>query len=130
MKVMYVYIVKCADQSYYTGVTNDIERRLAEHNSGEDENAYIYHRRPVELVFCEMLNNPNEAIELEKQIKGWTRKKKEALIQRNWSRLKELAVCKNFTSHKYYSKNKINASSKRHGSTSLTMTNTEHRNQF
>ncbi len=113
---MYVYIVKCADQSYYTGVTNNIERRIAEHNSGEDENSYIYHRRPVELVFCEMLINANEAIELEKQIKGWTRKKKEALIQRNWKRLKELAVCKNSTSHKFFN------SKRGHGSTSLTMT--------
>lgn len=101
---MYVYIVKCSDGSYYTGVTNDIERRIAEHNSGEDENAYIFSRRPVELVFCEMLINPNEAIELEKQIKGWSRKKKEALIERNWDKLKKLAVCKNLTSHKYYSK--------------------------
>ncbi len=106
MKFMYVYIVKCSDASYYTGVTNDIERRIAEHNSGEDENAYIFSRRPVELVFCEILIDAREAIELEKQIKGWTRKKKEALIERNWDKLKKLAVCRNHTSHRNYNQQK------------------------
>lgn len=118
---MYIYIVKCSDNSYYTGVTNDIERRIAEHNSGEDENAYIFNRRPVKLVFCELLINPKEAIELEKQIKGWTRKKKEALIQRNWERLKELASCKNSTSHKFDNKKKKGSASLGNGSTPLTM---------
>lgn len=122
MKTMYVYIVKCRDSSYYTGLTNDIERRMAEHNSGEDQNAYIYHRRPVELVFCETLNDTNQAIELEKQIKGWTRKKKEALIERNWEKLKQLAVCKNITSHKNFTLNSERVAPSAHGSTPLTMT--------
>ncbi|NBC84255.1 MAG: GIY-YIG nuclease family protein [Bacteroidetes bacterium] len=102
MKYFNVYILKCADGTYYTGVTNSIERRLAEHIEGYDPNAYTFHRRPVELVFCESCISPHEAIDLEKQIKGWSRKKKEALIERNWYKLKELAVCKNLTSHKNY----------------------------
>ena len=104
MKRMYVYIVKCKDNSYYTGVTNDVERRVIEHNIGENQSAYTFERRPVTLVFWEHFNNPNQAIEFEKQVKGWSRNKKEALIERNWGKLKELAVCKNETSHKNYKK--------------------------
>ncbi|MCI0750827.1 MAG: hypothetical protein L0Y35_03235 [Flammeovirgaceae bacterium] len=55
----------------------------------------------MKLVFWEKFNNPDHAIEFEKQVKGWGRKKKQALIDRNWDRLKELAVCKNET---HYSK--------------------------
>ncbi len=99
---MYVYIVKCCDNSYYTGVTKDLNKRLSEHNSGMDAACYTYTRRPVQLVFCQEFADPNEAIKAEKQIKGWSRKKKEALIQRNWQKLKELAQCKNETSHKNF----------------------------
>ncbi|MRX48646.1 GIY-YIG nuclease family protein [Pedobacter puniceum] len=95
MKCYYVYILKCRDNSYYTGVTNNIERRIEEHQSGEDKNAYTYNKRPVKLVFCEDFIEINQAIAFEKQIKGWTRKKKEAIIENNWMKLKELAACKN-----------------------------------
>ena len=125
MKCMYVYILKCSDGSYYTGVTNDIKRRMIEHNAGEDENAYTFKRRPVELVFCEMLTAPKEAIELEKQIKRWTRKKKEALIERNWHKLKELAVCKNLTSHRNFQKKNKRITSSAHGSTQFILSQTK-----
>ena len=104
MKTYYVYILKCSDNSYYTGVTNDINRRLSEHKEGINNKSYTYKRRPLYLVFCESFININEAIDFEKQVKGWSRKKKEALIERNWKKLKELAECKNLTSHKYYNK--------------------------
>ncbi len=87
----YVYILKCSDNSYYTGITNDIERRLREHNEGIDKKSYTYRRRPVELVFFERFSNPTHAIEFEKQIKGWRREKKEALIKRDWELLKQLS---------------------------------------
>ena len=76
MKYYYVYILKCNDDSYYTGVTNDIEKRLGEHNSDHSVTAYTYKRRPVQLVYCQQFNDIKQAIELEKQIKGWSRKKK------------------------------------------------------
>ena len=97
MKSYYVYIVKCRDNSYYTGVTNDFERRIDEHNGGNDKNSYTFSRRPVELVFQYEFNNINEAIAFEKQLKGWTRKKKEAVISGDWDILKVLAACKNET---------------------------------
>jgi len=99
---MYVYILKCKDGSYYVGVTNDIERRLREHNEGIHPEAYTFKRRPVELVYQEFYHDAISAIEAEKQLKGWSRKKKEALIARNWERLHELAKCKNETSHENY----------------------------
>ena len=104
MKNMFVYILLCSDKSYYTGVTNNIEKRFAEHCEGADTKAYTYRRRPLKLVFCEQFIDPKEAIDFEKQVKGWSRKKKEAVIADNWNRLKELAICKNETSHLNYKK--------------------------
>ena len=95
MKTYYVYIVQCTDNSYYTGVTNDIERRIAEHNQGEDKQAYTYRKRPVKLVWHEYYNDINQGIEKEKQIKGWNRKKKEALINNDFDQLVALSNLKN-----------------------------------
>ena len=91
MDTLCVYILKCADDSYYTGVTNDIQRRLFEHNTVEDRKSYLFSRRPFQLVFCEYFPTPAQAIDFEKKVKGWTRKKKEALIKRDWEKLNELA---------------------------------------
>lgn len=99
MKTYYVYIVQCSDQSYYTGMTNNIERRLYEHNQGINPDCYTYKRRPVKLMFVQDFNNPINAIAAEKQIKGWNRKKKEALFNDDWNQIHELAKCKNQTSH-------------------------------
>ncbi len=95
MKTMYVYIVECSDKKYYTGVTNDIERRLLEHNEGIDKKSFTYTRRPVKLVYCEKFIDPNQAIEFEKQVKGWSRAKKQALIKRDWETLVNLSNLKN-----------------------------------
>ena len=86
-----VYILECSDGSYYVGVTNDIERRLYEHNNDENSKAYTFSRRPVRAVFEEHFHDINQAIDFEKQIKGWRRKKKEALIKGEWERLPELS---------------------------------------
>ena len=90
----YVYIVECKDWSYYTGVTNDIETRLWEHETGQDDKAYTSTRRPVELKYVEIFYDIDQAIAREKQIKGWSRKKKQALIAENFEKLKELAKSK------------------------------------
>ena len=100
MNYYYVYILKCSDKSYYTGVTNDMNRRLYEHQNGINPTAYTHNKRPVELVFCDYFTDINQAIAFEKQVKGWTRKKKEAIIADNWEKLKELSICKNESNHK------------------------------
>ncbi|MEY4876520.1 MAG: hypothetical protein RL708_1669 [Bacteroidota bacterium] len=95
MKNMYVYILLCSDNSYYTGVTNDVEGRFKEHQDGFVNECYTYARRPLQLKFYELFNTPQEAIKFEKQIKKWSRAKKEALIERNWEKLKLLSKSKN-----------------------------------
>ena len=91
MKRMYVYILECSDGSYYSGVTNNADKRLEQHNLGVEKKSYTYTRRPVKIVFCEMFNSPIQAIAFEKQIKGWSRKKKKAIIEGNWHLLPELS---------------------------------------
>ena len=84
-------MLRCRDGSFYTGVTNNVEKRLREHQEGVDPTCYTYKRRPIELVFCETFDSINTAIEKEKQIKGWSRRKKEALIKRNYEFLPVLS---------------------------------------
>ncbi len=89
--MLYVYILKCSDNSYYTGVTNNLENRFYQHQEGLDETCYTYSRRPLELKYFEVINDNKQAIKREKQIKGWSRVKKEALINGNWGNLVEFS---------------------------------------
>jgi putative endonuclease len=91
MKQYFVYILLCNDNSYYTGITNDLERRMFEHENGTDPASYISKRRPVKLVFYENFPDPVQAISFEKQVKGWSRAKKAAIINGNWDLLPELS---------------------------------------
>ena len=91
MKQYFVYIVRCDDGSYYTGITNDARRRADEHNIGLDTHCYTYTRRPVELVYAADFSDVNDAIRWEKQIKGWSRRKKEALIADDWEAVRRNA---------------------------------------
>ena len=97
MKTYFVYILKCNDNSYYTGFTNNLERRVGEHLSGKKKDCYTFDKRPIELVWFETFNDVLNAIAIEKQIKGWSRRKKEALIQQDWDRLVQYS--KNYTQH-------------------------------
>ncbi|HEV7292568.1 MAG TPA: GIY-YIG nuclease family protein [Devosia sp.] len=86
-----VYILRCADGAYYTGLTRrPVEERVWQHNAGVVE-AYTKSRRPVELVYAESYERIIDAIERERQIKGWTRRKKEALIRGDFDALQDLA---------------------------------------
>lgn len=78
MKPFYVYILRCADASYYTGHTDDLDRRLEQHNSQDAEvDSYVSRRLPVELVFVECMGTRAEAFELNAGLKsGLERKKK------------------------------------------------------
>ena len=86
----FMYILECSDGSYYTGSTNDLDRRLNEHQSGFGAN-YTAIRLPVKLIYYEEYERIDEAFYREKQVQGWTRKKKEALIKGNPELLSELA---------------------------------------
>ncbi|MDA0988719.1 MAG: GIY-YIG nuclease family protein [Chloroflexi bacterium] len=90
----YVYILRCADGRYYTGYTDDMERRLTAHKM-RTYSGYTSVKLPVELVFVEDCGTRDEAFRKERQIKGWTRAKKEALIAGDWNELPILAHAKN-----------------------------------
>ncbi|MBA2611243.1 MAG: GIY-YIG nuclease family protein [Bacteroidetes bacterium] len=89
--MLYFYILKCSDESYYVGVTNNVESRLFQHQEGIIETCYTFSRRPLELKYYEIIEDNLQAIKREKQIKGWTRAKKEALIAQNWDKLIEFS---------------------------------------
>ena len=101
MKLYYIYILRCNDNSLYVGITSDLDNRLMEHNAGKYADAYTYSRRPVILVFYQAFTEPNQAIEFEKKIKKWSRAKKQALIDEDFDRLQDLSECRNATHHKY-----------------------------
>ena len=77
-----VYILRCADNSYYTGHTDNLEERIAKHKVGAIE-GYTSTKLPVRLVFSEEFPTREEALTCERQIKGWSRRKKEALMRGN-----------------------------------------------
>jgi len=80
MREFYVYILKCRDGSYYTGQACDVESRVNTHKLGIIKSCYTYRRRPLELVYVAALPTRKDAFAAERQIKNWSRKKKEALI--------------------------------------------------
>jgi len=116
MKTYWVYMLLCSDESFYTGVTNNVGLRLDQHNQGIDRNCYTFTRRPVALVHCAEFRYIDQAIDWEKQLKGWSRKKKLALIENDWARISELA--KNYRERFGNSSPEHKAESSRHPSTS------------
>jgi putative endonuclease len=102
MKLYCVYILECSDKLLYTGITNNISRRLDEHNVGADKNSFTFKRRPVEVIFHQEFNDVNQAIWFEKKIKKWSAQKKRALANGDEILLKLLGECRNES----HSKNK------------------------
>ena len=91
-----MYILLCNDGSYYTGSTNNLELRLKQHFAGEGANHTKKHP-PVELLYYEEFDRIDEAFNREKQVQGWSKKKKEALINREYGKLPELS--RNYTQY-------------------------------
>ena len=87
----WVYVLRCSDDSYYTGHTDDLDRRLAQHRAGTFP-GYTQSRLPVELMYTSDFPTREEALAMERRIKGWTRAKKEALFRGDWQRLRELSA--------------------------------------
>jgi putative endonuclease len=95
MKTYYVYILECSDGTFYIGISSNMERRLYEHKSGLDKEAYSYSRRPIVLKWLQGFSDPKQAIAFEKQLKGWSRRKKLALMAEDWDKL--VKYSKNYT---------------------------------
>jgi tRNA/rRNA methyltransferase len=90
MNYFHVYILKCNDNSYYVGHTDNIENRISEHRSAKYR-GYTSKRLPVDVVFVQSFGTRDEAFNAERQIKKWSRTKKEALIEGNFSKISLLA---------------------------------------
>jgi len=90
MKSGWVYILKCADSTYYSGSTSNLLKRIAQHNVGSFS-GYTSARRPVTLIWSEQFVDISDAVRAEGQIKGWSRRKKEALISGDYDLLRLLA---------------------------------------
>ena len=99
--MFWVYILRCADSSYYTGHTDNLDTRMGEHQSGYC-GGYTASRLPVELVWTQECTTREEALAAEMQVKGWGRNKKEAMIRGDWDQVAQLAkknFSKNVTDH-------------------------------
>ncbi|WP_087745799.1 MULTISPECIES: GIY-YIG nuclease family protein [unclassified Acidovorax] len=88
--MFWVYILRCADASYYTGHTDNLEKRIGEHQSGIT-GGYTSTRLPVELVWTQECSTREEALAAELQVKGWSRRKKEALLTGDWAAVSKFA---------------------------------------
>jgi predicted GIY-YIG superfamily endonuclease len=84
----WVYILECADGSYYAGHTDDLDLRMAQHEAGTFA-GYTAQRKPLKLVYAQALSSRQEALAAEMQIKRWSRRKKEALIRGDWELLRQ-----------------------------------------
>ncbi|MBY0339631.1 MAG: GIY-YIG nuclease family protein [Rhodocyclaceae bacterium] len=91
MQAFWVYMLRCSDGSYYTGHTDNLDLRVAQHVTGAITSCYTYTRRPVTLVFSQSTPTREEALASEQQIKGWSRKKKEAMVCGDWAEVARLA---------------------------------------
>ena len=87
----YVYILRCADGTYYTGHTDDLDVRMGQHGRGEGSK-YTSKRRPLSLVWATDLQTRTEAFELERRLHGWSRAKKEALMRGDFEALPSLSL--------------------------------------
>ena len=96
MNTYCVYMVMCIDGTYYVGITNDVDRRVAEHNLGVDEGAYTHSRRPVVAVHVSEFSEVLQAIACEKKLKGWSHAKKSALARGDWQMIQALSKSKNY----------------------------------
>ncbi|MFO1151276.1 MAG: GIY-YIG nuclease family protein [Alsobacter sp.] len=89
---VWLYVLRCADGSYYVGTTRvDPEIRVSEHNAGVHPRAWTARRRPVTLAFSEPFADASDAVAAERQVKGWRREKKDALIRRDFALLPALS---------------------------------------
>ncbi|MDB9781626.1 GIY-YIG nuclease family protein [Winogradskyella sp.] len=99
-----MYMLKCSDDSIYTGLTNTIDRRLEEHRLGLNKECYTFKRRPLKLIFHQEFRQFEQAEYYEKKIKKWSRSKKLALANEDFELLKDLSICKNETNSENYKK--------------------------
>ncbi|HEO1402810.1 TPA: GIY-YIG nuclease family protein [Legionella pneumophila] len=93
--MFWFYILQCSDKSYYTGQTDNLEKHLTQHQDKMIPGCYTSTRLPIQLKFSQEFMSREEALSAERQIKGWSRRKKEALINGDWQALSDYSKRKN-----------------------------------
>jgi len=91
VRLYYVYMLRCFDGTFYVGVTNNVERRVAKHDYGTFPTCYTYNRRPLRLVSVSEFHWVEEAIAFEKRLKSWSHRKKRAFAEQKWPDLTRYA---------------------------------------
>ena len=89
--MFWIYMLRCADTSFYVGHTDDLEQRLSQHDRGTFQQCYTFQRRPVTLVYCQSFVTRAEALAMERRVKGWNRAKKVALQNGDWREISRIA---------------------------------------
>ena len=97
----YMYILECSDGTYYTGYTMDLDKRIVEHQEGKGAN-HTKERLPIRLLYVEEYQKIYSAYYRKKQIQGWKRDKKQALMEGKFGDLIGFTECKNKTPYKYF----------------------------
>jgi putative endonuclease len=92
--VFWVYMLSFADQSFYVGHTDNLDVRVGQHQTGFDPSCYTFSRRPLQLMFTQSFTTREEALAMERRIKGWNRAKKTALIVGDWREISRIAKFK------------------------------------
>ena len=87
-----MYILKCVNGAYYIGHTDNIDKRMSEHNLGLINGCYTKNKWPLKLVYLEVFSTRDDAFHAERQVKGWSRGKKEAFIKSDWETIKKLNI--------------------------------------
>ena len=89
--MFWVYMLRCADRSFYVGHTDNLDLRIAQHRQGAITTCYTFARRPVDLVYSAAFPSRQEALAMERRIKGWSRANKTALIAGDWAEISRIA---------------------------------------
>jgi putative endonuclease len=88
--MFWIYMIRCSDDSFYVGHTDNFEKRIAQHRQGSIVTCYTFRRRPVVLVFAQDFPTREEALAMERRVKGWRRVKKFALCRGDWAEISRL----------------------------------------
>ncbi len=97
----YVFILRCKDGRFFTGITTDLKKEIERHQNGVNRKNYTFYRRPVVLEWYQTFHNEEQALAIKKKLTGWSGQKKEAFLQKNFEHIQTLAECRNATHHKY-----------------------------
>ena len=97
----YVYILRCKDGQFFTGITTDLKKEILNHQNGINRKSYTYNRRPITLEWFQVFTDRNLAEEVKRKLKGWSGQKKKAFLENNIEQMQNLAECRNATHYKY-----------------------------